>query len=131
SSTGPGKIRRLLAVFHHALMIYKVKAVNDSTTGTNHLLACALIFNTKIKNLSIMPNTSTTTKKKKTSERGNQLEKFFMDAVRDLYWAEKNLTKALPKMQKAATSPELQSAIEEHIAQTEEHVARLEEVFKL
>lgn len=78
-----------------------------------------------------MPNTSTPAKKKKTSERGNQLEQFFMDALRDLYWAEKNLTKALPKMQKAATSPELQSAIEEHIAQTEEHVSRLEEVFKL
>ena len=78
-----------------------------------------------------MPNTSTPAKQKKTSERGNQLEQFFMDALRDLYWAEKNLTKALPKMQKAATSPELQAVIEEHIAQTEEHVSRLENVFKI
>lgn len=66
-----------------------------------------------------------------TAARTNtQLEKFFMDALKDIYWAEKHLTKALPKMQKAATSEELQQAIEEHLAQTEEHVARLEQVFE-
>jgi ferritin-like metal-binding protein YciE len=59
------------------------------------------------------------------------LEKFFHDQLKDLYWAEKHLTKALPKMKKAATSEELQEAIETHLAQTEEHVARLEKVFGL
>lgn len=63
--------------------------------------------------------------------RGNtQLEKYFMDSLKDIYWAEKHLLKALPKMQKAATTAELQSAIEEHTTQTEEHVTRLEQVFE-
>lgn len=64
--------------------------------------------------------------------KGNtQLEKFFTDSVKDIYWAEKHLLKALPKMQKAATTEELQSAIEEHIAQTKEQASRLEEVFEI
>jgi ferritin-like metal-binding protein YciE len=70
-------------------------------------------------------------KKAGTGEGNTQLEKFFTDSLKDIYWAEKALTKALPKMQKAATTEELQAAIEEHIAQTEEQVSRLEEVFEL
>jgi ferritin-like metal-binding protein YciE len=69
---------------------------------------------------------------KSGSAQGNsQLEKYFGDALKDIYWAEKQLTKALPKMQKAATTEELKAAIEEHIAQTEEQVTRLEQVFEL
>lgn len=60
-----------------------------------------------------------------------KLEKFFEDSLKDLYWAEKQLTKALPKMRKAATTVELQNAIEEHTTQTEEHVSRLEQVFEI
>ena len=60
-----------------------------------------------------------------------QLENFFMDALKDIYWAEKHLTKALPKMKKAATTEQLQDAIEEHLGQTQEHVSRLEEVFEM
>lgn len=60
-----------------------------------------------------------------------QLEIFFMDALKDIYWAEKHLTKALPKMKKAATTEQLQDAIEEHLGQTQEHVSRLEEVFEM
>ena len=60
-----------------------------------------------------------------------QLEKFFTDSLKDIYWAEKHLLKALPKMQKAATTEELKSAIEEHIAQTEQHATRLEQVFEI
>jgi ferritin-like metal-binding protein YciE len=65
-----------------------------------------------------------------TASGNTQLEKLFHDALKDIYWAEKHLTKALPKMQKAATTAELQSAIEAHLAQTEEHVTRLEKVFE-
>jgi ferritin-like metal-binding protein YciE len=69
---------------------------------------------------------------KKGAAQGNtQLEKFFVDSLKDIYWAEKFLLKALPKMQKAATTEELQDAIGEHITQTEEQVARLEQVFNL
>ena len=61
----------------------------------------------------------------------SQLKKFFVDALKDIYWAEKQLTQTLPEMKAAATTAELRSAIEEHITQTEEHVARLEDVFDL
>jgi ferritin-like metal-binding protein YciE len=61
----------------------------------------------------------------------SQLEKLFLDSLKDIYWAEKHLTKVLPKMKKKATSDELKEAIEEHLAQTEEHVSRLEQVFNL
>ena len=81
-------------------------------------------------------NTATKSKKQAALKGGagqgnSQLEKFFSDSLKDIYWAEKHLTKALPKMQKAATTEELKSAIEEHIGQTEEQVARLEQVFEL
>ena len=61
----------------------------------------------------------------------SQLEKLFTDTLKDIYWAEKQLTKALPKMQKNATTDELKAAIEEHLTQTEEHVSRLEQVFEM
>lgn len=60
-----------------------------------------------------------------------QLEKFFHDSIKDIYWAEKALTKALKKMMKSATTEQLQTAIEEHIGQTEGHVERLEQVFEM
>ena len=84
-----------------------------------------------------MASAKTAVKRKTTSKstgmaQGNsQLEKYFHDALKDIYWAEKHLTKALPKMQKAATTEELQTAIGEHITQTEEQIVRLEKVFEL
>jgi ferritin-like metal-binding protein YciE len=54
-----------------------------------------------------------------------------MDELKDIYWAEKHLVKALPKMQKAATSEELAGAIEEHTMVTKEHVNRLEQIFEM
>jgi len=54
-----------------------------------------------------------------------------VDTLKDIYWAEKHLTKALPKMQKSATTPQLQEAIETHLDQTMEHVTRLEQVFEI
>jgi ferritin-like metal-binding protein YciE len=53
----------------------------------------------------------------------------FIDELRDVYDAEKQITKALPKMAKAATSPELRAAFEEHLEQTRGHIERLEEAF--
>jgi len=58
------------------------------------------------------------------------LEDLLCDQVRDLYDAEKQLAKALPKMAEAASSPELKKAFEDHLKQTQGHVTRLEEVFK-
>ncbi|HEV7780744.1 MAG TPA: ferritin-like domain-containing protein [Chitinophagaceae bacterium] len=83
--------------------------------------------NSAVKNGSPSPR-----KQAAGAAQGNtQLEKLFVDALKDIYWAEKALTKALPKMKKAATTEELKGAIEEHLGQTREHVSRLEEVFGL
>jgi len=60
----------------------------------------------------------------------NDLQDLLVDQLKDLYNAEGQLTKALPKMAKAASLPELKQAFEKHLAQTEEHVARLERVFE-
>lgn len=70
------------------------------------------------------------TKAKTTPEMSPVLHEFFIDELKDIYWAEKHLTKALPKMQKAATSEELQNAFAGHLKQTETHVERLEQVFE-
>jgi ferritin-like metal-binding protein YciE len=57
------------------------------------------------------------------------LKELYIDELRDLYDAENQLVKALPKMAKAATSEELRSGFEEHLEQTKEHVQRLEQIF--
>lgn len=54
----------------------------------------------------------------------------FLDEIRDLYDAEKQLTKALPKMAKASSTPELKTAFEDHLQETQGHVDRLEEIFE-
>jgi len=54
----------------------------------------------------------------------------FLDELKDAYDAEKQLTKALPKLAKAATSPDLRAAFESHLEETREHVTRLEQVFE-
>jgi len=61
----------------------------------------------------------------------SQLMKLFEDELKDIYWAEKALTKALPKMMKNATSDELKAAIENHISETEEQIVRVEQIFEL
>ena len=59
------------------------------------------------------------------------LQELFVEEIKDIYDAEKQLTKALPKMAKAAESEGLKAAFEEHLEITRMHVGRLEEVFKL
>ncbi len=59
------------------------------------------------------------------------LEELFIDSLKDIYWAEKHLAKALPKLAKAGTSEELKAAFEQHTAETEVHVQRIEQVFEL
>jgi ferritin-like metal-binding protein YciE len=59
------------------------------------------------------------------------LEDLFLDEIRDLYDAEKQLTKALPKMAKAASSEELRTAFENHLEETENQVERLEQIFTM
>jgi ferritin-like metal-binding protein YciE len=82
------------------------------------------------------PAKKSAAKKSAASSNGNaqdqsMLEKFVVESLKDIYWAEKHLLKALPKMNKAATSPELKQAFQEHLAVTEGQVARLEQVFEI
>jgi ferritin-like metal-binding protein YciE len=58
------------------------------------------------------------------------LQDLFLDTLKDIYFAEKKILTALPKMAKAAQSEELQAAFEKHEGETEQQVARLEQVFK-
>jgi ferritin-like metal-binding protein YciE len=58
------------------------------------------------------------------------LKELYIDELKDLYSAENQLVKALPKMAKAATSPDLKAGFEEHLKQTDGHVKRLEKIFK-
>ncbi|KUL94346.1 hypothetical protein DK26_15165 [Bosea sp. WAO] len=59
------------------------------------------------------------------------LDDMFLDTLKDVYYAEKQILKALPKMAKAAKSPELKKAFETHKMETEGHVERLTDVFEL
>jgi len=60
----------------------------------------------------------------------SSLQELLVDELKDLYNAENQLVKALPKMAKAATNDDLQQAFEEHLEQTQEHVNRLEQIFE-
>jgi len=82
-----------------------------------------------------MPRNSSTSKSRKSSSTSQSeetmLKELFIDELRDIYWAEKHLTKALPKMKKSATSEELATAFEDHLAVTEKQIERVEKVFEL
>jgi ferritin-like metal-binding protein YciE len=59
------------------------------------------------------------------------IEKLFVDELKDLYSAENQITKALPKLAKASTSGELRAAFESHLEETKEQIERLEQIFKI
>jgi ferritin-like metal-binding protein YciE len=61
--------------------------------------------------------------------KDSALNELFIDELKDIYWAEQHLTKALPKMAKAATTDELRNALQKHLSETENHVTRLEQAF--
>lgn len=65
------------------------------------------------------------------ASKSKTLDDLFHDTLRDIYYAEKKILKALPKMRRAAQSKELKAAFEKHETQTEGHVERLEEVFEM
>lgn len=62
--------------------------------------------------------------------RKDSMRQLYVDELRDLYNAETQMVKALPKMAKAASSAELRQALEEHLRQTSEQVSRLEQIFE-
>jgi ferritin-like metal-binding protein YciE len=73
-------------------------------------------------------------KTKKSTNSGrhqNPLEELFLEELKDIYWAEKKLTKAIPKMAKNANNEELVETLENHLQETEHQVERLEKIFSL
>ena len=87
---------------------------------------------------SSKPNKRLGSNERQESQDGNEntenmdtdLHRLFLDELADVYSAEQQLTKALPKMAKNAESDELREAFEQHLEQTQEHVSRLEQVFE-
>jgi ferritin-like metal-binding protein YciE len=60
----------------------------------------------------------------------NSLQELYLEELKDTYDAEKQIIKALPKMVKASSAPQLQKAFAEHLEQTKGHIQRLEQIFK-
>lgn len=84
---------------------------------------------TKTKSTGTQTKSRGTVKAKSSAAEG--LRELFVDSLKDIYWAEKALTKALPKMAKNATSEDLINTINDHLTVTEDQVSRLEQVFDL
>lgn len=105
----------------------------DKATKTSKASAGKTSTTTKGKNTSRAANSDGQMKRSGADQMqmGEELETLFTDMLKDIYWAEKALTKALPKMAKASTTEELRQGFEEHLTQTEEHIKRLEQVFEL
>lgn len=81
----------------------------------------------KQSNNKVTPKAS---RKSNQKMNGSLLEDYFVDALKDMYWAEKALTKALPRMAKSATSQELKKTFQEHLEVTKKQISRLEDVFE-
>lgn len=81
-----------------------------------------------------MENKTSKTAKKNmveaSSDAAENLREFLIDGIKDLYWAESHLSKALVKMEKNVTSPKLQKAIATHKTETDNQIIRLESVFE-
>ena len=77
------------------------------------------------------PNRSTEKSGRKEPADQPRLKEFFVDELKDIYWAEQKLVKTLPKLQKAANSEELQEAFSSHLEETKGHVERLEQAFEI
>lgn len=94
-----------------------------ATTKTGSATAAAKTTSAK--------TTGTSGKSKTGKMENSEFHEFFIDELKDIYWAEKHLVKALPKMKKAATSPKLAAAFEKHTEETNKHIATLEQAFAL
>ena len=62
--------------------------------------------------------------------KNSDFHKFFVEEIKDLYWAENALLKELPKMKDASTSKELADSFEKHAEETKQHIKRLEKIFE-
>jgi ferritin-like metal-binding protein YciE len=85
-----------------------------------------------IKTFNFMAKASSKTKTARNAGKGaddSLLQELFLDSLKDIYYAEKAILKALPKMKKAATSAELKQAFDDHAVMTKGQIERLDQVF--
>ncbi|MDP9962026.1 ferritin-like domain-containing protein [Chryseobacterium lathyri] len=94
---------------------------NNTATSAGNANTSAADKKMKVDNASVDKN----------EMKNSPLHKFFVSALKDIYFAENAIIEALEKMQEAATTEELKDAFEDHQLQTKKHVSRLEKVFKL
>ncbi len=80
---------------------------------------------------SISKKTAKSADTASTPVSDSRLKEFFCEELKDIYWAENHIAKSLPKMKKSATTPELQTAFEDHLQVTLGHISRLEQIFEL
>ncbi len=107
-------------------MVLELQQLKNNHTKSN-IMATKTVTKKTSKKATPVSHTKKTPTKKNASKG---LKDLFEDALKDIYWAEKALIKALPKMHKNATDKKLKLAIENHLMETEIHVKRLEECFK-
>lgn len=109
---------------------------NSKTSSTSRTTGRSAAGNNKSMSSSrTAPRTNGSSRSKSSKNQhedmpNSKFHQLFLDQLKDMYWAEKHLVKALGKMQKAATSEELTDAINTHLDQTKEQVNRLEQVFE-
>jgi ferritin-like metal-binding protein YciE len=84
---------------------------------------------TAIKKPALKADKQTTAPTTSTVNEDSALKELFLDEMKDIYWAEQHLAKALPKMAKGATSPDLKAAFEKHLGETNGQIERLEKAF--
>ncbi|SDL44419.1 MULTISPECIES: ferritin-like domain-containing protein [Chryseobacterium] len=103
-------------------------ATKTNTTAAQTTDASDIQSKTAEKDSSTMKVDNATVEKDEM--KNAPLHKFFVDALKDIYYAEEAIVSALGKMQEAATTEELKDAFEDHQLQTKKHISRLEKVFK-
>ena len=87
-----------------------------------------MVFLPLLQNNHIMATQTTSSPK---AAQNSKLREFFIDQLKDIYWAEQKLVKTLPKLSEASHSPELRQAFDSHLTETKNHVSRIEQAFQL
>lgn len=104
---------------------------SNGSSGSSRSGATARSNSRSNSSRSSSPTSRNRNASKKEVMPGSMLHEFFMDTLKDIYWAEKAQVKAMQKMMKNSTSEDLRDAFEQHRTQTETHVERLEQVFEM
>lgn len=112
----------------HTILIKNRTMATTTKTSTK---SPATKAKTAAKTAGATTKSSTKPQNKTGKMEDSEFHNFFVDELKDIYWAEQHLAKALPKMKKAATSSELAAAFDKHTTETETHIETLVQIFSL